>query len=184
MEPKDHYNYCYRYWKCWRYTSFMNLLYEFTGEVEFVSVSNSVSIRREWDNKTGSSLQIMAWDLFSFQTSFTHSETRRLNLLTQLCFWKHRFGCISKFRGSACAETNCTPDLIWFSSTIAIMFSYLWCPRYELTPALPLWTAVPLLKRRLVGLPAAVLVVEPEADETNPVLHVCKPVGRDVDATG
>lgn len=64
------------------------------------------------------------------------------------------------------------------------MFSYLWCPRYELTPALPLWTAVPLLKRRLVGLPAAVLVVEPEADETNPVLHVCKPVGRDVDAAG
>lgn len=114
MEPKDHYNYCYCYWKCWQYTSFMNLLYEFTGEVEFVSVSNSVSIRREWDNKTGSSLQVMAWDLFSFQTSFTHSETRRLNLLTQLCFWKHRFGCISKFRGSACAETNCTPDLIWF----------------------------------------------------------------------
>lgn len=60
--------------------------------------------------------------------------------------------------------------------------SHLRRPRYELAPALPLWTPVPLLKRRLVGRPAAVLVVEPEADETDAVLHVRQPVGCDVDA--
>lgn len=63
-----------------------------------------------------------------------------------------------------------------------IMSLHLCCPRYELSPALPLWTLVPLLERRLVGLPAAVLVVEPEANETNPFLHVGQPVGCDVDA--
>lgn len=57
-------------------------------------------------------------------------------------------------------------------------------PGDELAPALPLRTAVPLLKRGLVGRPAAVLVVEPEADEANPVLHVRQPVRRDVDAAG
>lgn len=65
-----------------------------------------------------------------------------------------------------------------------IIFSYLWCSCYELGPALPLRTPVPVLERRLVGLPAAVLVVEPEADETHAALHVRQPVGCDVDATG
>lgn len=60
--------------------------------------------------------------------------------------------------------------------------SHLRRPRYELAPALPLRTPVPLLKRRLVGRPAAVLVVEPEADEADAVLHVRQPVGCDVDA--
>lgn len=65
-----------------------------------------------------------------------------------------------------------------------VMFPYLRCPRYELSPALPLWTLVPLLERCLVGRPAAVLMVEPEADETNPFLHVSQPVGCNVDAAG
>lgn len=62
--------------------------------------------------------------------------------------------------------------------------SYVWSPCDELAPALPLRTAVSLLERGLVGRPAAVFVVEPEADETNAVLHICQPVSCDVDATG
>lgn len=62
--------------------------------------------------------------------------------------------------------------------------SYLRLPCYQLSPTLPLGAAVPLLESGFVGLPAAVLVVEPEANEADAVLHVRQPVRCNVDATG
>lgn len=45
-------------------------------------------------------------------------------------------------------------------------------------------TPVPLHEGGLIGVPAAVLVVEPEAVETHATLEISHPVGGDVDATG
>lgn len=61
---------------------------------------------------------------------------------------------------------------------------YLRRARDELPPGLPLRAAVPVLEGGLRGLPAAVLVVEPEARQAQPLLHVGEPVGGDVDAPG
>lgn len=54
---------------------------------------------------------------------------------------------------------------------------------HELGPALPLRTLVSLLECGLVGVPAAVFMVEPEANETYSFLEVGHPVSRDVDPT-
>lgn len=54
---------------------------------------------------------------------------------------------------------------------------------HQLGPALPLRTLVSLLERRLVGVPTAVFMVEPEANETHSFLQVGHPVSRDIDPT-
>lgn len=51
---------------------------------------------------------------------------------------------------------------------------------HEFGPAHPLRTLVSLLERGLVGVPAAVFMVEPEANETYTFLQVGHPVSRDV----
>ena len=54
---------------------------------------------------------------------------------------------------------------------------YLGGPHDELCPALPVGALVPLLEGGLVGRPAAVLVVEPEAVQAHALLHVRQPMG-------
>lgn len=56
--------------------------------------------------------------------------------------------------------------------------------RHELRPLLPLRTLVSIVKGRLVGRPAALLVAVPEGGQTNALFQVGHPVHRQVDHSG
>ncbi len=54
----------------------------------------------------------------------------------------------------------------------------------EFGPRLPLRTLVSLGEGGLVGVPAALLMIEPHGAETHALLQIVQPVGRDVDHPG
>jgi len=62
--------------------------------------------------------------------------------------------------------------------------AYLRLPQYKLRPALPLGTLVPLGEGRLVGRPAALLVVEPHGVQAHAHLQVAQPIRRNVNQAG
>lgn len=55
---------------------------------------------------------------------------------------------------------------------------------HQLRPLLPLWALVPVVKRGLVGGPAALLVAVPERREAHTLLQIRHPVYGKVDHTG
>lgn len=57
---------------------------------------------------------------------------------------------------------------------------YLGLPQYQLSPALPLRTLVPLSEGGLIGRPAALLVVEPHGAQTHALLQVVHPISSNV----
>lgn len=78
-----------------------------------------------------------------------------------------------------------SPGVVW-SGVLRVcvcVWPYLTNPHHELGPAPPLGALVPLQEGGLIGVPAAVLVVEPEAVQTHALLQVRHPVCRDVNET-
>lgn len=55
---------------------------------------------------------------------------------------------------------------------------------HQLRPLLPLWALVPVVKRGLVGGPAALLMAVPERREAHTLLQVRHPVHGEVDHAG
>lgn len=66
------------------------------------------------------------------------------------------------------------------SSDCSEVVFYLSLSQYELSPALPLRTLVPLSKGGLIGRPAALLMVEPHGAQTHAFLQVIHPISSNV----